>query len=156
MKRKFDSVQLRSLISPPFQIITSSDASLQGWEASCQGQTTKGAWSVEDNCFVAQDSQASYNALYNIGEGWNISSHLHGQRDSPVILNENGRYQKPGAICDQQSNLAIPFETKDHDYCQILISVIECGGRLGIQANLGFQPMETKLKHLWEIVFWKN
>ena len=32
----------RSLISPPPQIIISSDASLPGWGASCHGQTTGG------------------------------------------------------------------------------------------------------------------
>ena len=37
----------RSLISPPPQIITSSDDSLQGWWASCQGLRTRGSWSVE-------------------------------------------------------------------------------------------------------------
>ena len=27
-----------------------------------------------------------------------------------------GNKQKPGLECDQQINLAIPFERKDHDY----------------------------------------
>ena len=31
----------------------------------------------------------------------------HGQHDSPVILNENGGYQKLGVDCNQQRNLAI-------------------------------------------------
>ena len=43
--------------------------------------------------------------------------------------------QKPGVDCDQQRNLAIPFEAKGHDYCQILTRVNECRGRQGIQAN---------------------
>ena len=79
------------------------------------------------------------NVLHVKGKGFNISSHSHGQHDSPVILNENGVYQKPGVDCDQQKNLAVPFEMKDHDYCQILTSVNECRGRQGIQANQGFQ-----------------
>ena len=49
--------------------------------------------------------------------------HPHGQHDSPIILNENGRYQTPGVDCDQQGNLAKPFEAKDNDYYQILTRV---------------------------------
>ena len=85
-------------------------------------------------------------------KGCNISSHLHGQHGSPVILNENGSYQKPGADCNLQRNFVIPFETKGHNYCQILTSVNECRGRQGIQENQGFWQMETKLKHFHEIV----
>ena len=110
----------------------------------------RGGVKVSHKCFVTQHSQISYNVIYNIGE--RCGSHPHGQNDSPVILNENGRYLKPRVICDQQRNLAIPFETKDCDYSQILISVNECGGIQGIQANMRFQRMETKLKHLQEIV----
>ena len=41
----------RSLISSPPQIIISSDASLQGWGASCHGLTTGGPWSMEERKF---------------------------------------------------------------------------------------------------------
>ena len=41
----------RSLISSPRQIIISSDASLQGWGASCHGLTTGGPWSMEERKF---------------------------------------------------------------------------------------------------------
>ena len=68
------------------------------------------------------------------------------------ILNENWGYHKPGADCCQPRDLAIPFETKEHDDCRILNRVNECGGREGIQTNQGFQQMETKLSHLHEIV----
>ena len=60
------------------------------------------------------------------GKECNINSHPHGQHYSPVIFNENGVYQKPGVDCDQQRNLAIPFETRDDDYCRILTRVNEC------------------------------
>ena len=63
-----------------------------------------------------------------------------------------GGYQKLGIDCDQQRNLAITFEKKDHDYCRIFTRVNECRDRQGIQANQGFRRMETKLKHLHEIV----
>ena len=85
-------------------------------------------------CLGAQDSQISYNVLHIKGKGCNISSHPHGQHDSPVILHENEGYQKSGVDCDQQRNLGIPFETKYHDFYQ------------------GFQRMETKPNHLHEIV----
>ena len=49
----------------------------------------------------AQESQISYNVLHNKWEEGNIGSTLHGEHDSPVILNKNGwgegRYQKPWA-----------------------------------------------------------
>ena len=93
----------------------------------------------------------SYNVLHIRGKVCNISSHTHGQHGSPVILNENGGYQKPGVDCDQQGNLAITFETKDHHYCQIITRVTECTGRQGIQANHGFKQMETKSNNLHEI-----
>ena len=112
----------------------------------------RGGTKVSHKCFGAQGSQISYNVLHIKGKGCNISSHSHGQHDSPVILNENEWYQKQGVDCDQQRNLAIPFETKDHDYCGILTRVNECRGRQVIQANQGFQKMETKLNHLHEIV----
>ena len=49
-------------------------------------------------------------------------------------------YQKPGVDCDEQRNLAIPFEEKDKDYCQILTRFNECRqtgkpGKPWIQAN---------------------
>ena len=44
-----------------------------------------------------------------------------------------GWYRKPGVDCDQQRNLVIPFETKDHDYCRILARLNECRGRQGRQ-----------------------
>ena len=107
---------------------------------------------VSHKCLGAQGSQISYNVLHIKGKGCNISSHPHGQHDSPIILNENGGYQKPGVDCDQQGNLAIPFEAKDNDYCRILTRVNECRGRQGIQANQGFKRMETKPNSLHEIV----
>ena len=106
---------------------------------------TGGPCSVEERKFhinileLKAANCAMSNVLHVKGKGFNISSHSHGQHDSPVILNENGVYQKPGVDCDQQKNLAVPFEMKDHDYCQILTSVNECRGRQGIQANQGFQ-----------------
>ena len=74
------------------------------------------------------------------------------QHDSSVMLNENGGYQKPGVDCDQQRNLAIPIEKKDHNYCRILTRVNEYRGRQGIQVNQRFQRIEAKLNHLQEIV----
>ena len=107
---------------------------------------------VLHKCLGAQGSQISYNVLHIKGKGYNISSHPHGQSDSPIILNENRGYQKPGVDCDQQGNLAILFEAKDNDYCRILTRVNECRGRQGIQANQGFKRMETKPNNLHEIV----
>ena len=107
---------------------------------------------VSYKCLGAQGNQISYNVLHIKGKGCNISSHPHGQHDSPVILNENGGYRKPGVDCNQQRNLAIPFKTKDHDYYRILTKVNECRGRLGTQASQRFQRMEIKLNHHHEIV----
>ena len=102
----------------------------------------RGGTKVSHKCLGAQGSQISCNVLHIKGKEWNISSYPHGQHDSPVILNENGGgggYQKPGVDCDQQGNLAIPFEIKNHDYYQILTKVNEFRGTQGIQANQGFQ-----------------
>ena len=60
--------------------------------------------------------------------------------------------QKPGVECDQQGNLAIPFEAKDNDHCRILAKVNECRGRQGTQVNQGFKRTETKPNNLHEIV----
>ena len=38
----------RAVISPPPQLIMTSDASLQGLRAACQGQTTGGPWTAEE------------------------------------------------------------------------------------------------------------
>ena len=38
----------RAVILPPPQLIITSDASLQGWGAACQGQTTGGPWTAEE------------------------------------------------------------------------------------------------------------
>ena len=84
--------------------------------------------------------------------GCNISSHPHGQHDSPIIFNENGGYQKPGVDWHQQGNLAILFEAKDNDYFRVLTRANECRGRHGIQANQGFKRMEIKPNNLREIV----
>ena len=111
-----------------------------------------GGTKVSHKCLGAQGSQVSCNSLHIKGKGCNISSHLHGQHDSPISLNENGGLQKPGVDFDQQGNLAIPYEAKGSDYCQILTRVNECRGRQGIQANQGFERMETKPNNLYEIV----
>ena len=100
----------------------------------------RGGTKVSHKCLGAQGSQINCNVLHIKGKECNISSYPHGQHDSPVILNENGGgYQKPGVDCDQQGNLAIPFEIKNHDYYQILTKVNEFRGTQGIQANQGFQ-----------------
>lgn len=36
------------MISHLAQLVITSDASLQGWEAACQGQTMEGPWTAED------------------------------------------------------------------------------------------------------------
>ena len=77
-----------------------------------------GGTKVLHKCLGAQGSQITYNVLHIKRKGCNISSHPHGQHDSIIILNENGGavYQKPKVDCDQQENLAIPFEAKDNNY----------------------------------------
>ena len=92
----------RSLTSPAPQIIISSGASLQDWGASCQiktpggGSMVHGRTKVQHNYLEEQGSQISYDVLHIKGVCY-ISSHLHGQHDSPVILNENGGgVKKPG------------------------------------------------------------
>ena len=85
-----------------------------------RGAMVHGGTKVSHKCLGAQASQISYNVLHIKGKGCNISSHPHGQYGSPVILNENGGYQKQGVDCDQQGNLVIPFEAKDNDYCRII------------------------------------
>ena len=86
---------------------------------------TGGPWSMEERKFhinVLELKAAKY-------------------QPSPIILNENGGYQKQGVDCDQQGNLAISFEAKDNDYCRILTRVNECRGRQGNQANQGGKPV---------------
>ena len=138
---KFDSVQQVIFNFSPPQIIISSNASLQGWGASCQGQTTggmvRGGTKVSHKCIGFQGHQTSCNVLHIKGEECNIGSHLH----------------KAGVNCDQQRSLTIPFETKDYDYCRILTRISEGRGRQGIHDDQGFQGMEeSKLNHLQEIV----
>ena len=52
-------------------------------------------------CVGAQARQISHNVLPIKGEGCNIGSRLHGQEESPVILNEYRGCQKPRVHCDQ-------------------------------------------------------
>ena len=70
-----------------------------------RGAMVHGGTNIKSHkCLRAQGSQISYNVLHIKGKGCNISSHLHGQYDSPVILNESGGYQEPGVDCDEQRN----------------------------------------------------
>ena len=48
----------------------------------------RGGTKVSHKQFGAQCSQMSYNVLHIKGKGCNISSHAHGQHDSPFTLNE--------------------------------------------------------------------
>ena len=48
----------------------------------------RGGTKVSHKQFGAQGSQMSYNVLHIKGKGCNISSHAHGQHDSPFTLNE--------------------------------------------------------------------
>ena len=38
----------KAIISQPPQLVITSDASMQGWGAACQGQTTGGPWTLEE------------------------------------------------------------------------------------------------------------
>ena len=155
VERKFDSVQKEIFNFSPTSnnnkhrcIITRLGCELLSPDNSMVCGGTK----VSHKCLGAQGSQISYNVPHIKGEGFNVGSNSHGQHDSPVILNENDGHQKPRDNCDQQRNLAILFETKDCDYCQVLTRVNEYRSRQEIQANRGFQPMETKLNDLQEVV----
>ena len=157
VERKFDSLQRDIFNFSPTSnnnklrcIITRLGNELSRSEN--RGAMVREETKLPHKCLGAQDSQISYNVLHIKGKGCNISSHPHGQHDSPVILHENEGYQKSGVDCDQQRNLGIPFETKYHDFYRILTRVNECTGKQGIQANQGFQRMETKPNHLHEIV----
>ena len=48
----------------------------------------RGGTKVSHKQFGAQGSQMSYNVLHIKGKRCNISSHAHGQHDSPFTLNE--------------------------------------------------------------------
>ena len=57
-KQHLTSWNGRSLISPAFTIVIDSDASLQGWGATCKGKSTRGPWSPQEqtlhiNCLTA-------------------------------------------------------------------------------------------------------
>ena len=94
----------------------SSDALLQGWEVSCKRHDNRGVMiragtKVSHKCLEAQGSQNTYNVLHIKGKRYNISSHTHGQHDSPVM--ESGECHKPEFDCSQQRNLEMPFEKND-------------------------------------------
>ena len=151
VERKFDSLQREIFnFSPTSNIIkVRCIITRLGSELSRPGNS--GAMVHGETKVSHKYLGARYNVLHIKEKGCNISSHPQEQHDTPVILNEWG-YQKPRADCDQQINLAMSFETKDHDYCQILTRANSCRGRQRIQANQGFQGMKSKLYHLQEIV----
>ena len=80
---------------------------------------------VSHKCLGAQGSQISYNFLHIEGKECNINYHPMDNMTALSYLMKMG-YQKPGVDCDEQRNLAIPFEEKDKDYCQILTRFNEC------------------------------
>lgn len=140
----------RSWISHPPEKIISTDVSLQGWSASCQGKATLDPWSAGERKFHinALELKAAKLAVmsFTLTEKDTISFHI---REDNM---DNRRYQKPGVYWNQQRNLEIFFEKTDQDYCQIPTRVNECKGREGIQANQGFQQIETKINRPQEIV----
>ena len=81
-----------------------------------------GGTKVSHKCIGPQSSQISYNFLH-IKERDSISVHIRINKMTALsyLIKIGGggggaEYQKPGIYWDQQGNLAIPFETKDHDY----------------------------------------
>ena len=116
-----------------------------------------GGTKVSHKCIGPQSSQISYNFLH-IKERDSISVHIRINKMTALsyLIKMGGgggaEYQKPAIYWDQQRNLAIPFETKDHDYSWILTRVNECRGRQEIQTYQGFQRMETKLNNLHEVL----
>ena len=80
-----------------------------------------GGTKVSHKCIGPQSSQISYNFLH-IKERDSISVHIRINKMTALsyLIKRGGggaEYQKPAIYWDQQQrNLAIPFETKDHDY----------------------------------------
>ena len=58
------------------------------------GAMANGRTKISHKCLGAKGNRTSCNILHIKGKGCNISSHLHEQHDSPVILNENGDIKK--------------------------------------------------------------
>ena len=72
-----------------------------------------------------------------------IHSHEDRQHLSPVLSGEDGGDKESGHVGHSQKDMAIPYPTRDHDYCGVDTITPEHRGRLGVQECIGLSRVET-------------
>ena len=103
-----------------------------------------GGTKVSHKCLGAQGSQISYNVFHIKGKGCNISSHLHGQHDSPIILKMGGT--------KNQELTAISKESWQYLLKQkITITAEYLPGSMNVEARQGIQAKPTIFMKLRQI-----
>ena len=136
-----------SVISPPPppQLLITSDASLEGWGAFCQGHKTGRQWTLpekKDHINILELRAAKY-AILTLPNCKN-NPYKNGQHCCSFLFGKNGRYSKSITCKDQQGNLGIFTGQGDHNYCRVPPRSPLQGGRHAVMNREGFKRMEIK------------
>ena len=143
----------RSIITPAPDLVITTDASLQGWGAVCQGVRTRGLWSQQESNTLHINALELKAALFAVRAftAKERQLHVHLRMDNRTavayVLKMGGDTilgigrDSPGimGLCSYQTN-----------YTDSRISSwkIQSRGRLGVQALPGLEQLETESQHI--------
>ena len=138
----------RTLLLPPADMYMTTDASQTGWGASCQGQSTGGPWSREEQKLHINvlELKSIKLALLTFTKFRKIN-HLHLQIDNMTalsyLLKMGGGDSQHATTSLSQRDLGLSFVSADHDYCRVYSQSSECNSRQGIQRTSGLERVEV-------------
>ena len=147
----------KAIISQPPQLVITSDASMQGWGAACQGQTTGGPWTLEEqkNHINILELKAAQLAILTFTYMHPQVHSIHLQTDNMVALSyivKMGGDPQQSFVRHQQGDLGLFIIQRDHNYCRIPSWSSQSGGRSTVSIKGGFKRMEAKTKCFSSIV----
>ena len=139
------------LIQSHSQVLIQTDASIKGRVSVCQGISTEGQWSKEEQLLHINilELKAVKLALLTfnkkISEGTSFSNRQH---PCTILPCENGGSRESIVTEIKQINLAVFREIPNHNNCRIPSKFFECGGRLAVLKQQGPIRMQTLPKSI--------
>ena len=142
----------RYFIQSYIQVLIQTDAPRKGWGVVCQGISTGGQWSKEEQLLHINvlELKAVKLTLLTFNKQKSLKAQFisNRQHHCTTLSCENGGNREPNVTEIKERNLAVSLETPDHDYCRIPSKFFDCGGRLTVSKQQGLIKMETLSKSI--------
>ena len=127
----------RYVIQSHSQVLIQTDAPRKRWGAVCQGISTGGQCSKEEQLLQQLLTESSKISIFDLQQTKILqsSSFSNRQHHCTTLPCENGGNREPNVTEIKQRNLAVSLETPDQYYCKIPSKFFECRGRLEIAVS---------------------